>query len=281
MTCWCGAKRSAAPSGSGDCGRGCRLGVCFSCSARRFLRRSPGASAPRRAHRSGGGRTSLRPGCLVPDLVDRRGARRERRCAGRLRRAPRRGRGGARRHDHGAQRVRPDPGIMAAATRSAAGGGTIRRSTTRCSCSRTTPVRPSRCGAEPDVPLRRRRQRRLGRGGAATIQRYLRACLIDHMHLWRSCPSGLAAASGCSTTSTAARTATNASSSSAHRPSRTPACPQRRGRRPLAPPPVSGHGVQGGGLAAGEADDTEAATGCCEGGERRTETERSRGQGAQ
>jgi hypothetical protein len=39
------------------------------------------------------------------------------------------------------------------------------------------------------------------------------------------------------------RTYRNASSSSAHRPSRTPACPQRRGRRRLAPPPVPGHGV--------------------------------------
>jgi hypothetical protein len=40
------------------------------------------------------------------------------------------------------------------------------------------------------------------------------------------------------------------------------------------PPPVPGHGVQGRGLAAGDADDAEAATGCCEGGGRRTETER-------
>jgi hypothetical protein len=34
-------------------------------------------------------------------------------------------------------------------------------------------------------------------------------------------------------------------------------------------------------LPRGEADDAEAATGCCEGGGRRTETERWRGQGAQ
>jgi dihydrofolate reductase len=52
---------------------------------------------------------------------------------------------------------------------------------------------------------------RLG-GGAATIQQYLRAGLVDELHL-AIVPILLGAASGSSTISTAARKATNASSS--------------------------------------------------------------------
>ena len=106
-------------------------------------------------------------------------------------------------------------------------------------------------------------------GGAATIQQYLRAGLIDDMHLAivpvrlgggerlfdhvDGGPDGYECVEFVSSPSV-----THA------------ACPNDEVGGRSRPPPVPGHGVQGGGLAAGEADDAEAATGCCEGAEHRT-----------
>src|SRR5205807_7359404 len=64
---------------------------------------------------------------------------------------------------------------------------------------------------------------RLG-GGVATIQQFLRARLVDELHLV-VVPSFSAAGSGSSTTSTARPRPTNASSSSPHRQSPTSASP--------------------------------------------------------
>ena len=50
-----------------------------------------------------------------------------------------------RRRDHGAQQVRPAAAARGPTTSGRAGGATTRRSTRRCSCSPTTPARPSRC----------------------------------------------------------------------------------------------------------------------------------------
>jgi dihydrofolate reductase len=64
-------------------------------------------------------------------------------------------------------------------------------------------------------------------GGAPTIQQYLRADLIDEMHLAIS-PILLGGGERLFDTSTVAWMATSASSSSAHLLPRTPACPERR-----------------------------------------------------
>ena len=104
---------------------------------------------------------------------------------------------GHRRHDHGPQHVRPGPRRVVASEAGAAGGVRTRRTTTRCSCSRTT--RTSRIemeggttflfvtdGIESALDQARAAAGsddiRLG-GGAATVRSTCARGLVDDLHV--------------------------------------------------------------------------------------------------